>query len=166
MKAVGNTHNRDFAHAVTDFAISTGLCMDGPSVAPPVGPTYLPELTQAAIDHTVPLFKLMLSDAANLSEELGGFPRSAETSELLDRADLHWQANPIHFQSYRITRLTATTFHKARRTKFFQIAIDRVLARDEEAVTNLPVASIVGCSLVGGDDAPGRRLLKQFLARL
>lgn len=95
MRALGDTHNQEFAHAVTDFAISTGLRMDGDSVAPPVGPTYLPELTQSAIDHMVPWFKIVLSDAANLSEELGGFPRSPVTSALLDRADANWQANPI-----------------------------------------------------------------------
>jgi hypothetical protein len=95
MKAVGDTHNRDFAHAVTDFAIATGLRMEGDSVAPPVGPTYLPEWTQAAIDHMVPLFKLMLNDAANLSEELGELARSASTAALLERVDKYWQANPI-----------------------------------------------------------------------
>lgn len=69
LKAYEVTHNKVFAHAVSNFALNRGVASAG-EVWEPLGPSFNEDLTRDAINHSVPLFALLLHDAAKLAQEI------------------------------------------------------------------------------------------------
>lgn len=93
VRQYGDTHNQLFAHAISDFALTTSL-LDNGKFSPVVGPVYVPGLVEITTDHFVPLFLFTLNDAAKVAAHILGRDIPQETTNLLAKAGEWWEAHP------------------------------------------------------------------------
>jgi len=95
IKAVRDTQDLLFTHAVSDWALQTSFRYQPGVITPFVGPTYDRDLTKLAINQMVPLFSILLHDSANVSAAIRDTDVSNAARSLGTRADSWWQSHPI-----------------------------------------------------------------------